>query len=201
MEKTTELQEYLQAYKLQYPLENEGIKIYESYLSRTATERLYARNNFDGHLTASCFIVDRQSMTCLMLYHGILKRWLQPGGHIDEHSDENILAAAYRECEEETGLTKSDLHLVHTSNDITIPFDIDSHLIPANTKKNEAEHYHHDIRYLFSCKNPDSITINPEESAAYKWVSFDEMEKQQGFLELTEKLRVALNDSLNDSSY
>ena len=139
------------------------------FLATTAQKNLYDRKNFIGHLTASAFILSADGKRVLLLHHKSLDRWLQPGGHIDA-TDKSILDAAYREVEEETKLSRKDLTLL-----LEHPFDIDSHPIPANPKKKEAAHVHHDIRYLLQFNNNASILISAQESNDYRWVSIKEL--------------------------
>ena len=96
-----------------------------------------------GHFTASAFVLSPDSRALLLIYHRKLKRWLQPGGHVEPH-DNNLLCAAQREAQEECCLEASDLTVVSNQ-----PFDIDIHTIPAH--KNEPAHEHFDVRYLFRC--------------------------------------------------
>ncbi len=79
----------------------------------------------------------------LVVKHGKLGRWLQPGGHIEP--GENPIQAALREVSEETGLT-SAVHSWHCEH--PFPIDIDVHEIPANDEKDEPAHLHVDFRYL-----------------------------------------------------
>lgn len=97
-----------------------------------------------------------------MVHHRALKRWLQPGGHLD--SGELPHEAAVRECFEETGLTIS---LV----DDQVPDAIDLHRIPANPVKGEAEHYHLDFKYVAVA----SGRLRPEltEVASARWLDPD----------------------------
>src|SRR5699024_12883336 len=52
--------------------------------------------------------ISEQDNRVLMLHHNILKRYLQPGGHI-EPSDQNPLMAAKRELVEETQIDAENL--------------------------------------------------------------------------------------------
>jgi len=56
-----------------------------------------------GHITASAFVVDLWGQRFAAVRHGLAGRWLQPGGHL-ESEDLDVLAAARREAEEETGM-------------------------------------------------------------------------------------------------
>lgn len=47
---------------------------------------LYSRQNMKGHLTASALVLDQNDRVLLIL-HNALKRWLQPGGHLDQGED------------------------------------------------------------------------------------------------------------------
>src|SRR5450755_478309 len=60
-----------------------------------------------GHLTASGFVLEATRTRVLLLHHGKLKRWLQPGGHGEGELEPRLIAL--REIEEETGLSASDL--------------------------------------------------------------------------------------------
>ena len=87
------------------------------------SEDITSRKNFVGHITASGFVINKDTRQVLL--------------HV-----------ALREIEEETGLTKECL-VIHpkVSGSDDIPFDIDVHYIPENKKKDEPGHYHHDFRY------------------------------------------------------
>ena len=72
-----------------------------------------------------------------MVHHNILKRYLQPGGHIDKN-DRNPLDAAKRELFEETGIDSEILtyQCAEPLNSL-IPFNVSVHKIPENKLKNE----------------------------------------------------------------
>jgi len=40
----------------------------------------HLRSQLSGHLTGSAFVLDAARERVLLLHHGKLKRWLQPGG-------------------------------------------------------------------------------------------------------------------------
>src|SRR5262249_16643124 len=68
-----------------------------------APEDPFARENPEGHITASAIVARPDGSEFLLLYHPKLGRWLQPGGHT-EHSDPSAFDAALREAREETGI-------------------------------------------------------------------------------------------------
>lgn len=117
-----------------------------------------------GHITASCWIVDEGHGYALLTHHRKLDRWLQLGGHIED--DRDILSAALREAREESGLV--DIQPV----DAAI-FDVDAHRIPA--RKQEPEHFHYDIRFLFQARRGDQLTIS-DESHDLRWFSIAELQ-------------------------
>jgi 8-oxo-dGTP pyrophosphatase MutT (NUDIX family) len=121
----------------------------------------FDRETFEGHVTASAFIVDPTRLFTLLVWHEKLARWLQPGGHC-EKTDDSTLAAAEREIEEETGLGQAQLTRIGDGI-----FDVDAHRIPA--RRDIPEHWHFDIRYLFEAHRaaPTSVGAN--------WVSIDQM--------------------------
>lgn len=56
-----------------------------------------------GHITASTLVLDDSGARVLLTLHPRVGRWLQLGGHCDDH-DDNIVAAALREATEESGI-------------------------------------------------------------------------------------------------
>jgi len=99
-----------------------------------------SRDHYEpGHFTASAFVLSPDGRDVLLIEHGKLHRWLQPGGHI-EPGDASVEAACRREVAEETGLT--DLALRSAGL-----FDVDVHQIPA--LRGQPSHQHHDLRMCF----------------------------------------------------
>lgn len=145
---------------------------YNNYVIRNREEDLFKRSNFDGHITGSALIINDNG-EILLLYHNALQKWLQPGGHIDAE-DDSVIMGAFREVEEETGLQSNNLELIPAADNLTL-FDIDSHPIPANAKKGEDAHVHHDARYLLRVKKEVAINIDELESGGFKWVKLEDI--------------------------
>ena len=124
----------------------------------------FARSTFaPGHFTASAFVLSPSRDALLLIFHGKLLRWLQPGGHVDP-GDADVLAAARREVREEVGI--SDLTVEQTT-----PFDLDVHQIPANSR--EPAHAHYDLRFLFRAP---SLTFRAGSDAKdARWVPLAEV--------------------------
>ena len=53
----------------------------------------YSRENLEGHITASGLVIKNNKV--LLILHPYIKKWYQPGGHIDE--GELPIEAAIRE--------------------------------------------------------------------------------------------------------
>ena len=120
-----------------------------------------------GHVTGSSWIVDESGRNVVLLFHGKLGKWVQPGGHCDGESD--VLSVAMREAREETGLDV-------VADDAAI-FDVDAHEIPEYW--NTPAHVHYDIRFLLRASKAQMPVVS-EESRAVKWVSLDEALKLSG---------------------
>ncbi len=122
------------------------------------------RDHFNpGHLTGSAWVVDASWSRVLLLHHGKLNRWLQPGGHAD--GDLDLARVALREAKEESGLTR--LRLVERCI-----FDLDIHEIPARGP--EPSHLHFDVRYLIEGDIEESLVLS-DESHALEWVELDRL--------------------------
>lgn len=103
------------------------------------------RETLPGHLTTSAFVLSPDHLSILLINHIGLGRWLQPGGHYETSNAFQLSAA--REAVEETGIRALRLHPWHAGDDV--PFVIDSHDVPGNSRRGEIEHVHHDLQYLF----------------------------------------------------
>jgi len=114
-----------------------------------------------GHITASCWLVNKDNSKALLMHHTKLDKWFQLGGHCD--GDSNVLQVALKEAQEESGIDA----ICPISKVI---FDIDIHLIPASKK--EKEHYHYDVRFLLQVTSDQQLTQN-RESKELRWISKD----------------------------
>lgn len=132
-------------------------------LAREASDP-FARNCYEpGHFTASAFVVPPEGDAVLLIYHQKLRRWLQPGGHV-EPGDADIVAAARREVREETGLVALEPHPAMPGI-----FDVDIHPIPA--RPDEPAHAHFDVRLLFQAESTTAVAGSDAE--ATRWVAVD----------------------------
>ena len=141
----------------------------------------FARRAFaPGHFTASAFILSPDRAELLLILHGKLGRWLQPGGHVDP-ADPDLVAAARREVHEEVGLVELELEEPG-------PFDLDVHDIPA--RKDEASHQHFDVRYLFRARTREVTAASDAKDA--RWVPLAQIDEQladASVARVVEKLR------------
>jgi 8-oxo-dGTP pyrophosphatase MutT (NUDIX family) len=111
-----------------------------------------------GHLTGSAWVVDATRRRTLLTHHRKLGMWLQLGGHAD--GDLDVRAVALREAAEESGLSR----LRAVSREI---FDVDRHWIPE--RKDEAGHWHYDLRFLIEA-DPEEPLVITAESKELAWV-------------------------------
>jgi 8-oxo-dGTP pyrophosphatase MutT (NUDIX family) len=154
----------LEAYTSSY---SEEQKFAKQFLELLKHPRAYHRDHLPGHLTGSAWVVDKSKQYALLVHHAKLNRWLQPGGHAD--GDENIIAVARREAEEETGLKNLTL--------LEPLFDIDIHPIPET--KDFPTHDHYDVRCLFMADKNEEILVS-EESHAVEWISLQDAAIKSG---------------------
>ena len=133
-------------------------------------EQFNHRKSFSGHGTAGAIVLSPDLKKVLLIHHNFLGKWLQPGGHWDPE-DPNPWTVALREAEEEASVVM-DRQLNIDPDRPHIPVDIDSHHIPANAKKEEPEHYHHDFRYAFVAASED-IQLQELEVSGAEWIPID----------------------------
>lgn len=114
----------------------------------------------DEHFTASGFVTDGTRL--LLVFHAGMRRWLQPGGHI-EPFDADPEDAARREVAEETGL--SGLELLGEG-----VLDVDVHPVDHGG----ARHEHFDLRFLFG--GVRGVPTPGDGVSAVRWASLDDLE-------------------------
>jgi 8-oxo-dGTP pyrophosphatase MutT (NUDIX family) len=129
-------------------------------------------NYAPGHVTASAFIVDPDREQILLILHEKLARWLQPGGHVDAQ-DPDVIAAARREVQEETGLVNLPLAAAGI-------LDVDIHAIPARDPAPAHEHF--DVRFVFEA--PRESGRAGSDARAVRWVGVAELLAQGSRAEL-----------------
>ena len=146
-----------------------------------------ARSHFDpGHFTASACVLSPSGGDVLLVHHGKLDRWLQPGGHI-EPGDATLLAAARREVREECGLDPGS-----PVAGVDAPIDLDVHRIPE--RGSEPAHLHFDVRYGFVADPAAAVRVS-EESHAVRWFRIDAIDAlgvDASALRMIERCRQAL---------
>lgn len=152
--------------------------------------KLIWNNKFQisGHITASGLVIKNDKV--LLIRHPFIRKYFQPGGHIDEN--ETPLKAAIREVYEETGWKCSP----YRANQQIL--DVDFHLIPENKKKLEAAHWHIDLCYQLNPIEQAPVS----ESLSATWVDISRVESprvRRAFIKAM-RLDQAANTSNNSVS-
>lgn len=151
------LVERLENYRAANGGQSDTVDLFIAFLQKNRWKS-FDRSLVEGHVTASCWLVNRAQTQVLLTHHRKLNCWIQPGGHADGECD--LVKVALTEAYEESGLGKIRI----LSRDI---FDIDRHVIPA--RKNEAEHYHYDFRFTMQSTEHDNYIVS-DESYDLNWV-------------------------------
>lgn len=131
-------------------------------------DKYHARDNLDGHITASMFVLNEDEDKVLLTHHKKLSKWLQLGGHWD-NDDEGSLQTAIREMlEEGFGENPVWIHILLDKK----PLDLDIHLV--------GNHLHYDLCFLVKVRN-DSEIVCSHESHELKWENLDKITTDAGF--------------------
>ena len=153
----------------------------------------FDRTISEGHFTGSGLVMSEDGVSVLLLHHIKLARWLQPGGHGEPGETEGEKVAC-REVLEETGLPPR-LHPTAPR-----PFDVDIHRIPA--RKQDPEHEHLDLRYLFVASTREPLRAEAAEppgpgiiGPTLRWFDVDQalaMDIDEGLKRMIRKARVVM---------
>lgn len=117
-----------------------------------------------GHGTGSALIVTPERTHVVLVLHGRLGRWLQPGGHADP-GERSLAITAAREAFEETGVCVDPA--------AGRLLDLDVHPIPAHG--HTPPHTHFDFRYVF--EHPVCDLSHGHDVADARWFSAAECEE------------------------
>jgi len=130
------------------------------------TEAPFSRDQFHpGHITCTALVLHPDGKHVLMIHHHRLKRWLLPGGHVEE-VDPTLADAAQREALEETAVRIAPGSAARMVG-------VDVHGIPA--RKDEPFHLHHDL--IFAMDAESSSVISTAEAPKVAWFGEDEMDQ------------------------
>ncbi len=143
--------------------------------------RAHERDCRAGHLVASALLVEPRSGRVLLHLHRKLERWLSFGGHCD--GDANLIACAWRETIEESGITPQGI--------TAEPVDLDLHRIGA--RPGEPEHDHLDVRYV-AFAPPGARERRSAESLELAWFSAREARALELDASLLRLLELGLPD-------
>ena len=125
----------------------------------------FSRTNYSpGHITASGIVVSPDLSQFLLVLHRRLRRWLQPGGHV-EPGDADASRTAAREVIEETQVTLQQVTPALVGLDV--------HRIPA--AHGEPAHLHHDLAFLFLADQADPGDSGDVRSVA--WCDWDQLDE------------------------
>lgn len=190
------IRELVSYYLEEFPEEETSLTQLRDLLNTVADDnKLRDRSNFVGHITASSLIINAHTQKALLIFHKQFRLPLQPGGHL-EVADTTPLAAAIREAKEETGLANLTPVPYHYNSEV--PIDIDSHYIPANSTRNEPEHYHHDFRFLFftDATEDEVLLQRREEAHPLQWYDIRELKRFKTFDKIVNKIEKVLAQEL-----
>lgn len=143
----------------------------------SAGDDVLVRSNMTGHVTCSAIVLNRSGTKVLLIHHKVLDKWLQPGGHYEAPG--SLWASALREVAEETGARDIEPHRWTKFNG-GLPIDVDTHPIPANPKKNEGAHWHHDFRFLVVGNEAEPLLAQAEEVHSARWAPLSALRDSLG---------------------
>ena len=126
------------------------------------------RENLDGHLTASAWVVNPAWTHVLMAYHKLYDSWAWLGGHAD--GDWDLQAVAEKEAREESGIS----HLRPVSE---APISLEILTVSGHEKKGKYVpcHLHLNLTYLFEGSMEDTVQCKPDENTGVDWIPMDSL--------------------------
>ncbi|HTW65339.1 MAG TPA: NUDIX domain-containing protein [Bryobacteraceae bacterium] len=128
----------------------------------------FSRDQFEpGHITCTAAVLHPEGGRVLLMHHHRHRRWLLPGGHVEE-ADALLSHTAEREAIEETAV-----RMASSSSGALVGMDV--HGIPA--RKREPFHLHHDLIFVFDANSEEFAPS--EEAPEVAWCGLDEFARYQ----------------------
>jgi 8-oxo-dGTP pyrophosphatase MutT (NUDIX family) len=132
------------------------------------TKAPFSRDQFHpGHITCTAVVLHPNGRQFLLMHHHRHRRWLLPGGHVEE-TDETLGDTARREAMEETAVR------IEAAGPSRLA-GMDVHGIPE--RKREPFHLHHDLIFAFNASSEEFAFT--EEAPLVAWCGMDEMARYQ----------------------
>lgn len=130
---------------------------------------------------ASTFVIDFVNEETLLVYNKKLKKWLQPGGHIE--GLETPIEACIRETKEETGI---DIKIIgpHFFDGIYEPIATERYINKVGDMI--------DIQYLSIPLNKE---INSIENNQVKWIKIKKLNKMN---DIEDEIKIKVNNLYNN---
>ena len=124
------------------------------------------RTNTMAHMTASGWVISPDGRHVVMVYHNIYNSWSWTGGHAD--GEEDLLAVAIREAQEETGLQKQ-----HPVTDGII--SLECLTVDGHEKRGAyvSSHIHLNVTYLLRSED-EALREKPDENSSVGWFTPEE---------------------------
>jgi len=116
-----------------------------------------------AHLTASGIVLDEAGTSVLLVLHGRVGLWLQPGGHVEDE-DSSLAAGALREASEETGVPGLVVD--------PVPVRLDRHPAPCWAQE------HLDVQFLVRAPGLVAPVVSSE-SLDVRWWPVDALPEQR----------------------
>src|SRR5271166_6443619 len=143
------------------PEEEKSRELILALLECSATP--FSRDQFEpGHITCTAAVLHPDGNRVLLMHHHRHKRWLLPGGHVED-GDVTLAGAAKREAIEETAVRIAGAGAGTLAG-------MDVHGIPA--RKREPFHLHHDLIFSFNANSEEFAPT--EEAPRVAWCGLDE---------------------------
>ncbi len=130
-------------------------RLQDEFLARADAPLPTARAAGPAHLTASAIVLAPGLTHVLLVLHGKVRRWMQPGGHVDD-GDACLSAAALREAVEETGVPS--LRLATPA-----PVHLERHPAPCGVQ------HHLDVRFLLLTDDRSGVVVSAESLDVAWW--------------------------------
>jgi 8-oxo-dGTP pyrophosphatase MutT (NUDIX family) len=137
-----------------------------------STSAPFSRDQFHpGHITCTAVLSHPNGHQFLLMHHHRHRRWLLPGGHVED-SDLTLSDTAKREAIEETAVRIADSSAGAPSGTLV---GMDVHGIPA--RKGEPFHLHHDLIFALNA-NSEEFALT-DEAPRVAWCGMDEFASYQ----------------------